>query len=286
MRHIDRHNLTQAVASSFALPDPRGRALVAGLVKSLHGFVVEHGVTHDEWRAALDFLTRCAAITTRSRNEFVLLSDVLGVSSLVDLVNHHAGATEGSVLGPFHNTDSLPAANGVNLVAANAGLPLVVKGRVSSADGRPVAGAVLDIWSADAAGLYPEQDKAQDPHNLRCKLQVGADGTYAFATVRPAPYSVPGDGPVGALLSAAGRTCMRAAHVHIIASAPSFEPVVTELFFEGGDYLDDDAVFGVRESLVAHIETCSDPGLALPCEIVAPFGLVRFDIRLQARHGA
>jgi len=254
--------------------------------------VAEHRVSHDEWRLALDFLTRCAAITTPSRNEFVLLSDVLGVSSLVDLINHQSGATEGSVLGPFHNTDSLPAANGVNLVAGNARPALVVKGRVCAADGRPVAGAVLDIWAANADGLYPEQDPTQDPHNLRCKLQVGADGadgadgSYAFATVRPGRYSVLGDGPVGDLLRAAGRTCVRAAHAHIIATAPGCEPVVTELFFEGGEYLQDDAVFGVRESLVARVDPCDDPALTLPCRISAPFGLVRFDIRLKARDAA
>lgn len=281
MTDVNLDTLTGLAAESFALPDARQRELLHGLIAAAHGYVKAHRVTHDEWRQALAFLTACGSVTTPARNEFVLLSDITGVTSLVDLLSHRQGVTEGSVLGPFHNTDSLPAPNGTDLEPGPQPQALVVCGQVRSDDGSPLPLAELDLWQADASGLYPEQDPTQAPQHLRCRLAVGAEGRYAFRTVRPGPYGVPQDGPVGALLRQAGRTAMRAAHLHVIGRAPGHRPLITEVFFDGGAHLDDDAVFGVRRSLVRPIERCDDASAALPCRVEAPYDRLVFDLVLE-----
>lgn len=274
MRNVTRDSLSDAVIAAFAgAADPRLRNILEALVRHLHGFVRETGITHAEWRVGLDFLTAAGEITDSRRNEFALLSDVLGVSSLVDLVNSLPGATEGSVLGPFHEAGAPFVDNGADLVRDNPGATVLLHGQISDTEGRPVAGAVIDFWQTADNGLYPQQDPDQRPDNLRARIKAGADGAYAFRTIRPARYAVPYDGPVGSLLTATGRHAWRAAHFHMIVTAPGHLPVTTEVFDSADPYIDQDAVFGVRESLIANFK----PDPAVP----PPATRVRFDIRLR-----
>jgi hydroxyquinol 1,2-dioxygenase len=224
------------------------------LTRHLHGFAREVALSHDEWRTAIGFLVEAARLTDDKRNEFILASDVLGLSSLVDMVNSAPVGTPSSVLGPFHLRGAPMLAVGGDLLRDNEGNVVFVEGRVLDPDGRPLAGAVLDVWQTAANGLYSNVDLAQEPNNLRARMTVGADGRYAFSTVRPAPYTVPDDGPVGELLRATGRHPWRPAHFHFIVEAPGHRTLVTELFPDDDPYIDHDAVFGVRRGLVVKFE--------------------------------
>ena len=278
---VDVLSVTDAVAASFAnASSQRLTQLLPMLVRHAHAFVREGQVTHAEWRAALQFLTKCGDITTAERNEFSLLSDILGVSSLVDLQSHQAGATPGSVLGPFHNHDSRWVDNGADLIAGQPGEPVLLLGRVCNVDGEPLAGASVDFWQNAANSLYPAQDPTQDPHNLRCKLKCAADGSFAIRTVRPQPYSVPYDGPVGKMLTHANRHCMRPAHFHLIVAAPGHQTLVTEVFPDDSEYLDSDAVFGVRKGLTVRLVQVHDAALGTQHRIAVPFKLAEFEFRL------
>jgi hydroxyquinol 1,2-dioxygenase len=251
------------------------------LVTHLHAFAQDAKPTHSEWKAAVDFLYAAGRISNERRNEFMLASDVLGLSSLVDLLNHPAGATEGSELGPFYAEGSRVLPVGADLIKGNAGERALVRGRVLDTEGRPLAGALLDFWQAAANGLYPEQDKSQDPHNLRFRMRADGEGRYAFTTIKPAPYTVPYDGPVGDLLRAGGREAWRPAHFHFIVSADGHVPVVTELFSEGDPYIERDAVFGVRESLVIRYVRHESAAPAAPYAVAPPFYSLDFDFRLK-----
>lgn len=280
MRNVDETTLTAAVIASFANSgNARFRFLIEKLVTHLHAYARETQLTPAEWKAAIDFLYRAGRISDDARNEFILTSDVLGLSSLVDMLQSGKGATERSALGPFHAEGSPPLKVGGDLKRNNAGVTLLVRGCVRDTAGAPIAHATLDFWQAAANGLYWQQDAAQDKNNLRCKMVSGADGRYAFTTLRPAAYTVPYDGPVGDLLRAGGRHAWRPAHLHFIVSAPGFRALTTEVFFADDKYVDEDAVFGVRESLVVQTQPASDDDarahhLALPCEVVT------FDFRL------
>lgn len=279
MRNIQLDNVSAAAVASFAgLPDARQRELVQGLVASLHGFVREQKLSHTEWRAAVDFLHRVAALSTAERSEFTILSDVTGLSSLVDLLatnpaaraaraadstsdashaEHHT--TPGSVLGPFHSAGSPWLANPANLIGNNPGQRVLLRGRVCDAAGQPLAGATLDFWQAAANGLYWQIDPSQPSDNLRCQLAANADGRFEIATIRPVPYQIPTDGPVWTdLVAPAGRSAWRPAHVHLIVAAPGHRRLVTELFDADDPYLASDAVFGVREALVHRYQTVHD----------------------------
>ena len=230
--------VTEAAMRSFATSSgPRMGEVMALLVKHLHAFVAESKLTKEEWMRGLTFLTAAADITTEERNEFSLLSDVLGISSMVDVVSQPVGGTSSSVLGPFHNHDSQLRANGVDLTNGQAGERTWLHGRVVDINGKPVANAELDFWQNADNGLYPAQDPAQDPHNLRCKIHCEADGSFELLTIRPHPYTVPTDGPVGAMLAAANRNIWRPAHYHVIVSAPGYVGLVTELFPAGSAYI-------------------------------------------------
>lgn len=283
MRDIQRDNITTAVVRSFAgARDARLQHLLERLVSHLHAFARETGLTHEEWRAGIDFLYRAGKISTESRNEFILLSDVLGLSSLVDLLHGAPGATDGSVLGPFHTADSRMVDPGADLIGGNGGEPVYLHGRVLDTAGAPIAGATLDFWQAAASGLYWQQDPTQDPHNLRCRMTTGADGGYALKTVRPAAYSVPYDGPVGDLLRNGGRHAWRPAHFHFIVSAPGFASLVTEVFPADDRYADEDAVFGVRAALCVEFRRNDSPEDAARLGMATPFSDVAFDFRLAA----
>jgi hydroxyquinol 1,2-dioxygenase len=282
MRKVTKENITEAVIGSFAgARDARLKEVLAHLVRHLHAFAKDARLTHAEWKAAIDFLYAAGRISSEKRNEFMLASDVLGLSALVDLLNQPAGATEGSELGPFYAEGSPLLPVGADLVRDNAGERVLVRGRVLDTAGRPIAGALLDFWQAAANGLYPEQDKRQDPFNLRFRMKTDVEGRYAFATIKPAPYSVPYDGPVGALLRAGGREAWRPAHFHFIVSAEGHVPVVTELFSDDDAYVERDAVFGVRESLVVRYVRRDSAADAAPWTIRAPFYTVDFDFRLS-----
>ena len=256
MRNIDLANITDAAAASFGgLADDRRRQLTQALVRHLHAYAREVGLTHAEWRAALAFLHRTGDISNAERSEFSLLSDVLGLSSLVDLISSRPGATPGSVLGPFHAVGSPWLDNPADLVRDNAGQPVRLEGRVVDTAGRPLPGAVIDFWQNAANGLYWQVDPAQPRDNLRCRLRTGADGRFALRTIRPVPYPIPTDGPVWHdLVQPAGRGCWRPAHFHLVVEAEGHHTLVTELFDVEDPHLDNDAVFGVRDALVGRFE--------------------------------
>lgn len=283
MRNVNLGNLTEiAVASFGGLSDARQRELVQKLVVAMHGYAKDVRLTHAEWRAALAFLHRTAAISSDSRSEFSLLSDVTGLSSLVDLMASAPDATPGSVLGPFHTVGSPWLDNPASLVGANSGEVVVIRGQVRGANGQPLPEATLDYWQNAANGLYWQVDPAQPRDNLRCQLRVDANGSFEIATIRPVPYEIPTDGPVWHdLVEPAGRSSWRSAHAHVIVSAPGHRTLVTELFDAEDPYLDKDAVFGVRDALIGRYEPTADAEL---CQRVGLTGgtcpVMQFDIAL------
>lgn len=252
MKNIALDNITEAAAASFGqLPGARQRLLVQRLVQAVHGFAKDVKLTHEEWRGAIGFLHRVGEMSNASRSEFSLLSDVTGLSSLVDLLAAQPGATPGSVLGPFHTAGSPWMANPADLTRGNEGQRLRLRGRVCGADGQPLPQATLDFWQNAGNGLYWQQDPGQPSDNLRCQLQMDAEGRFEIMTIKVVPYCIPTDGPVWhELVQPAGRGAWRPAHFHLIVSAPGHRTLVTELFDAEDPYIDSDAVFGVREALV------------------------------------
>lgn len=256
-------DLTAAVLASFAeTPDARLRHLLERLVDHLHAFVGETGLTPEEWAAGVEFLTRTGQACTDRRQEVILLSDTLGVSMLVDLLGHPGppGATESTVLGPFYVPGAPLREMGSSTAAGSGyGEPARVSGRVVGPEGRPVAGAVLDVWQNATGGRYAVQDPDQPPENLRGRFRTAEDGRYRFWAVRPTDYPVPDDGPVGDLLAASKRHPWRPAHLHLIVTAPGFARLTTHLFDDESPYLESDAVFAVKPSLICHFER-HEPG--------------------------
>ncbi|MGI9126866.1 MAG: dioxygenase [Roseomonas sp.] len=252
MRDVTPENLTTAFAAyAKNAEDARARDVLCALAKHLHAFVRETRLSHAEWMAALMALTRAGQISTEARNEFILFSDLLGVSALVDMVNTPPAATSCSNLGPFHQRGAPSLPNGGDLWRGQAGEPLVVVGRVvDGVSGEAVASARLDLWQNADNGLYAVQDAAQAEKNYHALLSCADDGCFAFTTTKPKPYTVPYDGPAGEMLRLLGRDAWRPAHLHVIAEAPGYRPLVTEIFPDDDPYLDRDAVFGVRADLV------------------------------------
>ncbi|KOV69524.1 6-chlorohydroxyquinol-1,2-dioxygenase [Streptomyces sp. AS58] len=274
----------EAVASLAATADPRLRELLTGLVRHLHDFARETRLTQAEWEQAIGFLTATGQACTDTRQEFILLSDVLGVSMLVETLGGERppGTTESTVLGPFHLTESPPRALGDDIDLVGNGEPCVISGRVLSEDGTPLPGAVLDVWQADGAGHYDvQQPESQPPGNGRGVFTADDKGRFWFRTCVPAPYPIPTDGPVGELLRATGRHPYRPAHIHFIATAPGHTPVTTHIFVAGSDYLDSDAVFAVKQSLVQDFTDTDDPALAGEFGVPNPFRHARFDLVLE-----
>lgn len=283
MKNITKQNVTDAVKTSFGnIDDARLKYLVERLVTAVHGYARETQLTHDEWRAALGFLHRSAAITSESRSEFTLLSDVLGLSSLVDLLASLPGATEGSVLGPFHSRGSPWVESGTSLINANTGTPALLRGRVTDTQGRPIPGATVDFWQNADNGLYWQLDSSQPQDNLRCQVRVASNGTFELMVIRPQPYMVPTDGPVGDLLRVAHREAWRPAHYHLIVEAPGYRTLVTEIFDAEDPYVANDAVFGVRESLVAHFREENDPAVQAKYQLTGCYLAVDCPLALAA----
>ncbi|SEP67514.1 catechol 1,2-dioxygenase [Streptomyces sp. yr375] len=276
---------TAAVVDSFArASDPRLRELLSGLVRHLHDFVREVEPTRAEWEQAIAFLTATGQKCDDTRQEFIMLSDVLGVSMLVEEVNDRkeAAATDSTVLGPFHMVASPPRALGDSIDLTGSGEPCLVTGRVVSVDGTPLPGATLDVWQADDHGFYDVQQPDEQPRgNGRGLFTADAEGRFWFRSCVPSPYPIPTDGPVGALLAATGRHPYRPAHVHFIVTAEGHRPVTTHIFVAGSDYLESDAVFAVRESLVQEFTQVDAPERAAACGLPNPFRQARFDIVLQ-----
>jgi hydroxyquinol 1,2-dioxygenase len=283
---VTEQELTDRVLAKIAgAPDPRFREVMLALVKHLHGFIREVGLTQAEWRTAIDFLTATGQKCDDKRQEFILLSDTLGVSMLVDAVNHrsHQGATESTVLGPFHVEGAPTMPDGADIAAGEPGVPTFVSGRVTDVEGKPIAGALLDVWQTDADGFYDVQRPDKGDMRLRGKFSTDAQGGYHFRTVKPVPYPIPTDGPVGRMLDQLGRHPYRPAHLHMIVSAAGHAPVATHIFVAGDPYIESDAVFGVKPSLIVDFigqpAGMSSDGTAVDrtfCEI-------RFDFKLSAQ---
>lgn len=283
MRDVNQFSVTQAVKDSFKTePGSRFEQLLHGLIDHLHDYTREMNLTHQEWMAVLTFLYDCGKISTPERHEFILLSDVLGFSALVDMLNTRGGATEGSNLGPFYLDDAPRKALGADLADGRDGVTVLVHGKVTDSLHHPLPGAVVDTWQADGSGTYPiqEQGQGQDKYDLRGVFTTDADGRYYYTTVLPKPYTVPYDGPVGRLLRAGNRHAWRAAHLHYVVRAPGMSPITTEVFFEGTDYVDNDAVFGVRRSLIAKIRPASKGGTPDYALEKTPDAVVEFDFVL------
>lgn len=290
MRNVTVDNITEVFMGYVAEDtDPRLREVLGSLVKHLHDFARDTKLTHEEWRAGIAFLEGCAAVETEDRHEFVLASDVLGLSSLVDMIHSRADATSSSVLGPFHVSGAPPLPYGGDMKRHYGGPVLLAEGVIRDTAGNPIPGAQLDIWQTAPNGLYASQDEAQDTYSFHGLMTVGEDGRYAFTTVKPVEYTVPSDGPVGDILRACGRHPWRPSHLHYIVTAPGFRPLVTEIFPDDDPYLDEDTVFGVRADLVMHYTEHPvrdfPEGMALSGKIQDPFLHVTFDITLARDTG-
>jgi hydroxyquinol 1,2-dioxygenase len=276
-----------AVVSSFRdTPDLRVREVLSSLVRHLHGFVREVELTQGEWDEAITFLTRTGQNCDEHRQEFILLSDVLGVSMLVDAINNRrpADVTSSTVLGPFHVVASPARGLGDSIAAGHVGgEPCVITGEVRSSNGETLGGALLDVWQANEAGVYDVQRPGEIPlGELRGLFTAAPDGTFCFRTIVPAPYPIPNDGPVGELLHATNRHPNRPAHIHLIAGAAGHDPVTTHMFVAGSPWLDSDAVFGVKQSLIYDFETVDDQAEADRYGVANPFRHAHFTIVLRA----
>ena len=284
MRDFQEETATDAVVARLAeCRDERLKQVMAAAARHLHDFVREVRPTTAEWLAAIDFLTRTGRKCTDTRQEWVLFSDIMGVSSLVDVVNNPTDdrVTESTVLGPFHVAGSPTLPHGANICRDGRGRPCVVSGRVLDADGAPVAGAVLDVWQTTEDGWYDVQQPGLQPEgNLRGKFATDATGHFWFVTVKPASYPIPNDGPVGALLREMGRHPYRPAHIHFIISAAGFASKTTHIFAEGDPYLDSDAVFGVKSTLIEVFHEVADAEAAACHGVTAPFWKVSHDFHL------
>ncbi|WP_246813117.1 intradiol ring-cleavage dioxygenase [Rhizobium changzhiense] len=237
--------------------NPRLGAVMACLVKHLHNFAREIELTQEEWEFGVDFLTRTGQICTRERQEFILLSDTLGLSMLVDAVNNRRpeGATENTVFGPFHVEGAPVRQMGDQICLDGKGESCLFIGRVLDLDGNPVEGARIDVWSDNAEGYYDvQQPDLQPKWNNRGVFVTGPDGRYSFVGIKPVSYPIPDDGPVGKMLAALGRHPFRPAHMHYMVRADGFQKLVTHTFVGGDPYLESDTVFGVKKTLVARFE--------------------------------
>lgn len=285
MRTVTQDTITDVFMNYFGDgTDPRLREIMGSLARHLHAFARETKLTHEEWRTGIAFLEKAGEISDETRHEFVLLSDVLGLSSLVDMINSVEGGTSSSVLGPFHITGSPPLALGGDMKADFEGQVLLASGRVLATDGTPIEGAELDIWQTAPNGLYSSQDPDQDTYSFHGLQTTDAAGRYGFTTVRPVSYTVPTDGPVGDILRATGRHPWRPSHLHYIVTAPGYRPLVTEIFPDDDPYLDQDTVFGVRSDLVMrYVERPADTfpdGYVLSGHVTEPYLVAEFDLRL------
>jgi protocatechuate 3,4-dioxygenase beta subunit len=277
-------DISQAVLRSFDhTPDPRTKELLQAAAKHLHAFATEVNLTTNELIKLAEILTAAGKISDASRHEFLLMSDVMGMTMVVDCNTNQkpAGAFESSVLGPFYRAGAPWIEMGGDICRQeDSGTPTLVSGRVLSTDGTPVPDAVLDIWQVPANGMYENTDPSQADFNCRGRLRAAGDGSYRFWTVKPVPYPIPKDGPAGLILDAAQRHNMRAAHIHVIVEAPGFQKVISEIFVAGDPYTDSDAVFGVKESLIVDFKLHESAADAKEYGRPIPFCTVDYDFVL------
>jgi hydroxyquinol 1,2-dioxygenase len=288
MRQFNEDTLTAAVVERFEqAKDPRFREIITSAVKHLHAFAREVNLTEEEWFEGIKFLTAVGQKCDEKRQEFILLSDILGLSMMVVALNHKTvpGATEATVLGPFFAHGAKEYEYGADLRegATLTGEDVYVSGRVLSLDGKPVPNALLDIWQAKADGIYDVQTEGE--FELRGRVKANANGEYAFKSYKPKFYSVPIDGPVGELIRATGNHHMRPAHMHAIVSAPGYQQVITHVFVEGDPYLDGDAVFAVKDALIGRYCKVDDAAQAKRLGMPNPFLKLEWDFRLAPDAG-
>lgn len=261
--YFNEENSADVVISRIAKStEPRLAEIVGVITHHLHAAIKEIEPTQDEWMSAIQFLTATGHMSDDWRQEFILLSDVLGVSMLVDAINNRkpSGASESTVLGPFHvpNVPELPM--GANICLDGKGEPMLIKGRIMSTDGTPISGAKIDVWQTNDDGFYDVQQKGIQPDfNLRGVFRTSEDGTYRFWGAKPRFYPIPDDGPVGKMLESLGRHPYRPAHLHYIIEAEGFQKLVTHIFDPDDEYIHSDAVFGVKKSLLAKFELIENP---------------------------
>jgi hydroxyquinol 1,2-dioxygenase len=287
MIDVDETTITQAVLDRLTnCPSPRLRQVSEALVRHLHAFVREVEPTTDEWMTAIQFLTRTGQVCSPTRQEFILLSDTLGVSMLVDAINHRfaEGVTETTVLGPFYVEGPPERSLGADISEGVDGEPLFVEGTVRTTDGAAVAGAVVDTWHSDQDGYYDVQ--LGEGLSLRARFRTDDDGRFWFWSIVPASYPIANDGPVGELLHAQGRHPYRPAHVHFKIAAPGFEELGTHVFVAGDQYLESDAVFGVKESLIRDLDRLPASEAPAGKELNGSFARMRYDFVLAAAWGS
>jgi hydroxyquinol 1,2-dioxygenase len=287
MRTTPADITASAVASFDGCSDERLRQLMQALARHLHGFATHVGLTQEEWGRLIEVLTATGHITDDRRQEFILWSDSLGLSMLVDAMANPlpAGATESTVLGPFYVPNAPERGYGESMIGEPAGTPAWVHGRVTDTEGNPIAGAELDVWQNGDDQLYAVQRPEAPEDHLRGRYKTRDDGSYAFLAVRPVPYPIPYDGPVGAMLTATGRHPWRPAHIHMIVRAPGYQAVTTHIFDRASEYLDSDAVFAVKPSLMRDFEERSPNDPDRPAGVDGPWVSVQNDLVLARSAG-
>ncbi len=290
MTQFNDAELTAAVIKSFEqTPNPRVKFLLQELVKSLHDYVRRTDLTFEEWDYAIGFLTRTGQKCSDIRQEFILLSDVLGVSMLVDAVNHRErdGATDTTVLGPFYVGEHKVTPHGTDISASLPGERMFVQSRVTDLTGKPLAGVPVDVWHADDSGFYDSQKPSYETQgpSSRARFITDSDGRFFFRTILPCSYPVPTDGPVGEMILQTRRHPMRPAHVHFLVNAPGYEPLITHVFIEGDKYLDSDVVFGVKDELIANVEKRTDPLMPDGKPAPASWHFMTYEFRLKPGEG-
>jgi protocatechuate 3,4-dioxygenase beta subunit len=284
MSNNTEEQITQNVLNSMAqAPNARLKAVMTSLVHHLHAFIREVEPTQEEWMAGIQFLTRTGQMCDDKRQEFILFSDTTGTTMLIDAINHRLpdGATESTVFGPYYREGAPELPTGATISQDGHGESVVVTGRVLSTSGTPIPYALLDIWETDENGLYDQQDPEQPDMNLRGKFRTDSEGCYCFIGIKPVSYAIPDDGPVGQLLRALGRHPFRPAHIHVLVSAEGFAPVTTHLFVKGDRYLDSDAVFGTKDSLIVDFVRHDSTEEAARYKVTAPFYTVEYDFILK-----
>ena len=284
MRNLTEANLSEAVIASMSgAKDVRFQEIMTSLIKHLHAFIREVNLTEAEWLAGIRFLTAVGQKCDEKRQEFILLSDTLGATTMKDLINNRKppGVTEYTILGPFYRPDAPELPLSANIADEIHGEPVILTGRVLSRDGHPIPNARFEVWQSDAEGFYDLQMAGVDGMALRGVFHTDAAGSYVFRTIKPAYYPIPTDGPVGQMLLAMGRHPYRPAHIHFMISAEGYEPVTTELFVSDDPYLDSDAVFGVRGSLIVPFVRNDSEEEAVHLGIPAPFFTVGYDFVLE-----
>lgn len=285
MRDFNEQTITDAVVEQVNAEDPRLQEILSSLVKHLHNFIREVEPTEEEWLKGIQFLTDTGHMCDDVRQEFILLSDTLGVSILVDAINHRVteGSTETTVLGPFHTPYAKPMEHGSQIASEEElakGDPTIVRGKITDPEGAPIAGAKVDVWQASSEGFYDVQ-MGHGEADLRGIFETDANGEFWFKSIKPVAYPIPHDGPVGKMLQATGRHPYRPAHIHYMIQAEGYETLITHVFVSGDEYLDSDAVFAVKDSLVADFTANKDADAAKQYGYDVPFYELEFNFGLQ-----